>query len=90
MTRWGWWAVTEMRIMTQSGEDFGVKTIYYEESERGWLRTQMEMEFTFWGRIRAAWRLLTRGTFLFSFFWAEAGPDTALYLDDISFEIGGR
>jgi hypothetical protein len=68
----------------------GLTTLYSEEGEVGWLRTEMVVEFTLYGRIRAAWRMFTSGTFTFQFFWAEAGPDTALYLDDISFEIGGR
>lgn len=65
-------------------------TTYREEGEVGWLKTQLETQFGPWTRLRVALRLAITGRFTFEFFWAEAGPDTSLYLSDVSFTIGGE
>jgi len=53
----------------------------------GWFTTFMSTTFPILDRIGFAFAFLFKGTIEFRFSWREAGAETQLYLDDISFEI---
>lgn len=58
------------------------------DAAQGWFGTELRVRFGLLTRLRAAFRLILRGTFNVSFYWSTSGDST--FIDDIEFEIGGR
>ena len=89
MIRRGWLVVTSV-VFHRSGpgadphERISIHAPEYEDT--GWFRTEISVRFGLLTRLRAALRLILRGTFNVSFWFAVNGEDT--FIDDIEFEIG--
>lgn len=84
-------AVTKARLYTGSaaGVDPSAE-IWVDDSlaASGWFKTELNMRFGILTRLRAAFRLILRGTIDVSFFWATSGEST--FIDDIELVIGGE